>query len=87
MGSIRLTEWDGSHLLSGMNHVRELVTRVEAYAKRAGLKQSTVSRKVFLDSGRLRDLKKGSRMFPETVAECLKRLAKFEAELEREDAA
>lgn len=77
----------GVPFIADMTHVRELVTRVEAYAKRAGLKQSTASRKVFLDSGRLRDLKKGSRMFPETVAECAKRLAKLEAELEREKAA
>ena len=87
MGSIRLTGWDRSHLLRRMTHVSELVLRVERFVKRSGLSPKTVSRKVFLDSSRLKDLKKGSRMFPETVAECAKRLAKLEAELEREDAA
>lgn len=66
-----------------MTQVRDLITRVETYAKRAKLKQSTVSRKVFLDSSRLKDLKSGkSRIWPETIAEVEKRLAGFEAELE-----
>jgi hypothetical protein len=67
-----------------MTQLKQLVTRAEAYAKKAGLAQSTVSRKVFLDSGRLEDLKRGSRMFPDTMDACAKRLAKLEAELTRE---
>jgi len=46
-----------------MTQLKQLVTRAEAYAKVTGLARSTVSRKVFLDSGRLDDLKNGSRMF------------------------
>lgn len=63
--------------------VRDLIHRVECYAKRAKLKPSTASRKVFLDGGRLKDLKKGSRMFPETIEAASDRLSKLEAELER----
>jgi hypothetical protein len=68
----------------GMTQLKQLVTRAEAYAKKAGLAQSTVSRKVFLDSSRLADLKDGSRMFPETMDACARRLAKLERELERD---
>jgi hypothetical protein len=86
LGSILLTEWEASHYLFGMTQLKQLVTRAEAYAKVTGLARSTVSRKVFLDSGRLDDLKNGSRMFPDTMDACAKRLAKLEAELQRERA-
>jgi len=69
-----------------MTQLKQLVTRTEAYAKLTGLARSTVSRKVFLDSGRLDDLKNGSRMFPDTMDACSRRLAKLEAELQRERA-
>jgi hypothetical protein len=66
-----------------MTQVRELISRVECYAKKAKLKPSTASRKVFLDGGRLKDLKKGSRMFPETMEAAAERLEKLEKELEQ----
>ena len=73
----------GSIPFYGRMTTRDLVTRAERYAKKAGLKLSTVSRKILLDGGRLKDLKTSkSRMFPETLEAAEMRLAKLEDELE-----
>lgn len=62
---------------------KDLVTRAERYARKSGLSLSTVSGKILKDGSRLRELKKGSRIWPETLEKAFRELDSLEAELER----
>jgi sulfate adenylyltransferase subunit 2 len=58
---------------------QDLLTRAERYAKKSGLTLSTVSGKILLDGSRLREIKEGGRIFPETLEAAFARLEKLEA--------
>ena len=61
----------------------ELLRRIDAYIKKAGCTESTASLRVFNDGKRLKQLRKKSRLWPETMQAASDQLDKLEADLSK----
>lgn len=67
--------------------VKALIERVVDYANRVGITEKTASGRIFNDGKRLGALRKGSRMWPDTLKESNAILDRLEADWEQANAA
>lgn len=76
-----MTEGGICPIRGDMEPLKLLISRVKAYAGKAGISETTASRLVFNDGKRLASLEKGSRLWPETQEKAETRLTELEAAL------